>query len=179
MEILKGEQTKIVENPQASVVYTRTVKLLDLFGTDISNKARNEGDDRKRVFVAEIPNTSDTPNKLSITNYIDNESMMLYWEDQKGATRIVLDQDTILNVMTYSRNEAGFLALNVEQKTKGKPKLKLKPIDQGVILGQINVLLDRAEDIRNNIDKIQPSDFLQKRSFPRRGLAIAKVSSVI
>jgi hypothetical protein len=172
MEIRKPEQTKVIENPQISAVYARAVKLLDLFGADLSNKSRNEGDDRKRVFAVEISNNSDTPSRLGITSYVDNESLMIYWEDKKGATRVVINQQLILDTMTYTRNEEGLLHLNTEQKTKGKPKLN--PITQVIALGEINVALTRAEDFRNNANKIKNEKLMQSKITPRRGLAISR-----
>jgi hypothetical protein len=172
MEIPKPEQTKVVENSQASTVYGRAAKLLDLFGAEVSNRSRNEGDDRKRVFAVEISNNSDTPNKLGITSYVDNKSMMIYWEDKKGATRVVINQQLVLDTMTYTRNEEGLLRLNTEQKTKGKPKLK--PIAQAIVFDEIKVALARAEDFRNNADKIKNEKLMQSKISPRRGLAVTR-----
>jgi hypothetical protein len=74
--------------------------------------------------------------------------------------------------MTYTRNEEGLLHLNTEQKTKGKPKLN--PITQVIALGEINVALTRAEDFRNNANKIKNEKLMQSKITPRRGLAISR-----
>ena len=168
--IKDSEQAKIIENPQTSTVYVRVSKMLDLFGAGISNKSRNEGDSRLKVFSAELFGGSSNPDKLGITSYVDNESIMLYRENEKDAMRIELNRDAILDVSTYTRSEDGLLYLNLGQKTKGKPKPK--PINQETVLGEINVLLSRTEDVGNIVNKnLKPK---QGNLSPRRGLAIAR-----
>jgi hypothetical protein len=171
MEISKSEQTKIEESPQASAVYTRALKLLDLFGTDMSNKARNEGDDRKRVFAVEISDDSVAPNKLGLTSYLDNQSLMLYSEDEKGVKKIIFDGQTVLDVMTHTRDEET-LDLDVNKKINGNPKQKT--INQDEVLGEINMLLAKGEDAKNSADKSKNAKFAQSKALPRRGLAIAR-----
>jgi hypothetical protein len=109
-----SEHAKVVENPQVSTVYAQAHKLLDLFGVDTSSKSRNEGEDRQRAFSVE---TTDELGflKLGVTSYLDNNSIMFYGEDQKGATRVFLNQGSILDTVSYIKN-GGVLELNVEKK---------------------------------------------------------------
>jgi hypothetical protein len=182
MEISKGEQTKAVETPTVATVYRQARGILDLYGVR-PNKWRNEGDDRNKDFRVEFSSASGVPSRLRLTNYMDpkNESIACRYEEQGKATVAILDPRKLPEVALYIKKDGiwEIECQEMKQTLKSKQQLKPKVKDPHVALGEIAVLLGRAEDAMNSADKMEPSDPLQVKISPRRGLAIAKISSVI